>query len=77
MYSASNGLMSVKGSYYFAGWSAGYQTQLQTNTYTSALTNTDAYVYKYQFGHSTSMNCIFENVMDRSMQTTTKIQLIA
>lgn len=39
MYSASNGIFALNGDYYFAGWSAGFQTQLQKKSYISSLTN--------------------------------------
>lgn len=50
---------------------------MQTSTYTAALSNSDAYVYKYQFDHASSMNCLYENVMDRTMLGSSTIQLIA
>jgi hypothetical protein len=34
-------------------------------------------VYKYQFDHPSSMNCLYENVMDRTMLGSSTIQLVA
>jgi hypothetical protein len=66
MYSASNGIFALNGDFFFAGWSAGFQTKLQINTYTTTLENQDAYLYRYKFGHSTAFDCIYEKDISRS-----------
>lgn len=70
MYSASNGIFTLNNDYYFAGWSAGFQTTLQTKKYTASLTNSDAYLYKYKFDHSSAFDCIFEKDISRSTMNT-------
>lgn len=39
MYSASNGIFALNGVYFFAGWSAGFNTMLQKKTYIKSLVN--------------------------------------
>jgi hypothetical protein len=69
MYSTSNGLTMINDNFYFAGWSAGFYTYMQSKTYTSSTTNSDAYIYIYKFDHEPSYNCFFEETISRSALT--------
>jgi hypothetical protein len=66
MYSANNGLLEQNGVFYFAGWSAGFYTNLQSKTYTSVTTNMDAYIYNFEFEHDSAKNCLFEKEISRT-----------
>lgn len=77
MFATDNGLIEINNNFYFSGFSAGFSTYVQSNTYTSTLTNTDGYLYIYKFDHEPSYNCLFEETISRSVmnsQVTTIIE---
>jgi hypothetical protein len=45
-------------SFYFAGSAPGFQTELQTETFTDSMTN--GMIFKYEFDHPSSYDCVYE-----------------
>lgn len=64
MFSSKNGIFMVNDYVYMAGYSYGYQTNLQTLTKDTTALEYDAYVYKHKFGIANQ--CLFITESDRS-----------
>ena len=65
MWAANQGLFMVGGDHFFAGWSYGYATRLQTLVKDAAAPDYDAFIYKYLFTTDTDQqsNCLYEQVV--------------
>lgn len=66
MYLGSNCLTKVDKKYFFGGWSSGFFTTQQKKVYAPSVTNTDAFVYAYEFDHASSYSCLYESEVSRS-----------
>lgn len=66
MFSSSQGLVYAANNHFFAGWSYGFQTNLQTLKKDFGAQDYDSYVYMYMFDHDQSYSCIFENTITSS-----------
>lgn len=54
------------GETFFSGWAYGFATRLQRYTTDETTPNFDFYVYRYQWEHEASYNCIYEYTVQGS-----------
>lgn len=66
MFAASNCMIQRGKDYYFGGWSQGFKTLLQTKIYPPTKANYDGFIYRYQFDHRSSYDCLYEEEISRS-----------
>lgn len=66
MYSGQQSIFNLNGEVFFSGWAYGFKTRLQEYSLDSDSLNYDFYVYRYQWEHESSYNCIYEYVVPQS-----------